>query len=253
MLMRPLSLGLVAGALVAAPVSAQTLKYRVAQKTAQDVDLSGMGQPAQHQDMGVTFYLTYTVADTAGGRSLHAAVDSVVPDSSVPAEALPQFEAMKGARGDGVLDGSGKLSGFDASESSMAPALLKSMAELIFPRVKQGTKPGDAWTDTTDVSTNAANGTTVSKRRVTNYQLSAGDAATEQLATAYSFSLTGTVMNGMGTLSGTGTGNAAYRIVKANGRVASLTVTENSDNTITTPQAPIKVTSKTSTTATLLQ
>ena len=71
----------------ARPGAAPTVaRYKIAQQTEQEVDLSAMGGGKQASRFGTALYVTLTVGDTTGGRTLHVVFDSM--DAYLPAAAL---------------------------------------------------------------------------------------------------------------------------------------------------------------------
>jgi hypothetical protein len=233
-----LSLGFATPGGRAAPTSS---KYRIDLKGEQVVDLSAFGQSEQHNQFGGVAFVTVQTQDTSGGRTIDVTLDSMRVDS---ASQLPQSmaDSAKGSTWHGLLAANGKISGLKSTSRSAASAQLDGLLTLLFPRVKPGTKVGDAWTDTTDTQTDAE-GSSMTVRTVTNYSATANEARNGAKAlridAAYSSSRSGTISNPQGQFSvdGTGTGKGTY-LVGSDGRLIASESTDNSDLSVVVPQAP---------------
>lgn len=237
-------LGTTAG-VTALPAPPSTTRYRVENKLEQVVDLSAMGQEDQRTNIAVTSFLAITLSDTAGGRTIHLVIDSMVSDSTFPNPEL--LAGAKGTSAHGMLQPSGEVTGLEVVEGdSSSLARAKNMLDGFFPRVRPGAKPGDTWTDTTNVTTPIPSGS-LTKVAYTNYsvvgtEMMAGMKALK-IQTASSFSQSGS--QGPASIDGTGTGTATY-YVGPNGQLLGSEMSESSTLLVTgagTPE-PIPITIK---------
>jgi hypothetical protein len=164
-------LGAVAFALPSGLLAPVTAKYRVDQSLTQEVDGTASGVGKQVLSFATTTFVTVTLSDSAGGRTLRVVIDSMKGDSTTP---IPP-EVMDSARGGefrGFLDRSGKPSPLTPTGASSAAAQVQGLLSDFFPWVRPGFKVGEAWADTS-VNTTGAGGDTVTVRRVTNYKAAA--------------------------------------------------------------------------------
>ena len=217
-----------------------TLKYKIAQKTEQTIDASAMGQGEQKVNLGYTAFVTVTLNDTTGGRTVSAIVDSVKPDSGVMAQFAEPLTSAKGATGAGFLDASGTLQGFKqiGDTNSIRGTTLRGLVTSLFPKVKAAAKAGDAWTDTTETS-DTTNGMPVKRRAVTNFKASAGAARAIKIDASGSYSLAGASANGMA-FEGTGKSTATFQR-STDGYLMDGSFSDNADLSLTIPQAPAPV------------
>src|SRR4051794_41679479 len=102
-----LAAGLVLPVLGLAP---STMKYRIDQTLTQEMDATPAGGAKQRIAFSTTSFVTVSLADSGGGKSIRAVVDSAKGDSATPTPAPPLHRA-RGAEVPGVGDKSGKLSG----------------------------------------------------------------------------------------------------------------------------------------------
>jgi hypothetical protein len=248
------SLTLIAASLAEPP---RTTRYRIETRMEQVVDLSGMGQSEQRNNLGMVNFLTITLNDTAGGQTVRAVLDSIV--GSDTSAALPQasLDSAKGRTWHALLSPEGKLTNvkrMDSSSTGQASELLSSF----FPHVKVGAKVGDRWTDTSETTTDAE-GQSITTRTITNYSVTGTEtrsgARALKIETAFSMAQTGEITQGGQALSvdGTGSGNATY-FVAPDGRYLGGSSVTNADLQISAAQfpAPIPVQVKNTVTVTTL-
>lgn len=147
------SLGTFVMAATPAPI---TVRYRIESKTEQVVDLSAMGQGSQTTAFSQTAVISITLSDTAGGKIMHAVVDTIGSDAPMPGLAEAAQKA-KGAWLHGYVDqwGRTRITATSADSNDMVTQLKNSLARF-FPVVKPGTKEGDSWVDTARVDTKTA-------------------------------------------------------------------------------------------------
>jgi hypothetical protein len=246
MLARPMvftafALSLLAGWVTSEP---RTTKYRVETKNEQVVDLSAVGQGEQRQSFGLVNFLTITLNDTAGGHTVHAVLDSMVKADSNPIPAQISLDSARGRTWHALLSPDGKITNvqrLDSTGGGQGTELLVTF----FPRVKQGAKVGDQWTDTTEVNSDS-DGQALTTRTVTNYSVTGTEtrngARALKIEAAFSLAQTGEITQPTGTLGveGTGQGTAVY-YVAADGRYLGGTSNTNADLKITTDQLPAPI------------
>ena len=75
-----------------APVTA---KYRVDQSLTQEVDASGAGQGNQTLTFSTSTFVTVTLNDSAGGRTMRVVIDSVKGDSATPIPAISSADVIR--------------------------------------------------------------------------------------------------------------------------------------------------------------
>lgn len=229
------------GAGAPAPV---TLRYRIAQQTQQTIDASAVGQGEQRVNLGYVAFLTVTLNDSAGGRSVRAKLDSIAPDSGVAPQFAQPIASAKGAIGAGFLDATGTLTGFrQQGDTNMVVAnTLRGLVSSLFPKVKASARSGETWTDTTETSDTTA-GAPVKRRAVTNYKASDGTSTggqkTMKIDLSGSYSITGTAPNGMA-YEGTGKSSASFHR-SAQGWMVEGSFNDNADLELTIPQAPTPI------------
>src|SRR6185437_15244520 len=113
-----------AGALAAAaPVSTApvTARYRIDQTLTQDIDATAAGKGKQSISFTTSSFVTLTLSDSAGGRSVRVVVDSMRGDSTAPVPA-EVFDSARGAEFHAFLSAAGKLSELEAVRVSDAAA-----------------------------------------------------------------------------------------------------------------------------------
>ena len=138
-----------AASAASAPV---TVRYRIDQKMESKVDLSGFGQGEQVQNQNLLWLVTITYTDSAGGRVLHAVLDSAKVDGGMMPIPQASIDSAKGTTYHGFLDGEWRLKSLTASKSSNLGTQFESSLRLLHPSVKRGSAVGATWTDTLDTS-----------------------------------------------------------------------------------------------------
>ncbi len=250
-----LPLGLTAATQPPAP---STARYKIETVAASVVDLSAVGQGEQRTEFTMTAFVTVTLTDSAGGRVMHAVLDSSTVAPAPPGTPPGTLEGEKGASYHAFIGENGKTQGFTVMGDSTAPrggALVTQILRDFYPSVRPGFKPGDRWTDSTETKENQ-NGGTSTIVRVTEY--SAGPEAAwagrqgHQLTAATTFTVSAQADNAGGPTSveGTGTGEATWYVT---GRGEFLGGTSSSAGDLTAMTAfgdfPVKQTSTTTITA----
>jgi hypothetical protein len=216
------ALGAVALALPSAGrVAPVTAKYRVVQSLTQEVDGTAGGAGKQVLKFTTTTFVTVTLNDSAGGRTLRVVIDSMKGDSATPIPAAV-MDSARGGEFRGFLDRSGKPSPLTPTGTSPAAAQVQGLLTDFFPWVRAGFKVGEAWADTT-VSISGTGSDTVTVRRVTNYKAAAsetrGATRAVRITADHSSKVAGNqpTPQGPARIEGTASGSGAY-FVSPDGR-----------------------------------
>jgi hypothetical protein len=133
-----------------------TTTYRLETRIEQIVDMTALGQGEQRSTLVQTAVIRVTLNDSAGGKTMHAVVDSITV-SGLGAPSTASLDSLRGAWVHAFLDAEGRMSHASTSnESSDALAQLKTTLHTLHPRVKPAFKAGDTWSDTTSVDSKSA-------------------------------------------------------------------------------------------------
>jgi hypothetical protein len=207
---------LLAALLAAAPAAQAPLvsRFRVDQTLSQEVDATAAGKGKQSISFSTSSFLTVTLSDTAGGRSVRIVVDSMRGDSTSPIPAAV-FDSAKGAEFHAFLSSAGRLSELESINVSPAAARVQGFLTDFFPWVKVGAKAGERWADTSSRATTDGSDSVVVKR-VTSYRVlgkekrPTGQAL--RIASEYASTVAGTqpTPNGPARIEGSGTGTGTY-------------------------------------------
>lgn len=198
-----------------------TVKYRVDQSLTQEVDGSAEGQGKQSLSFTASSFVTVTLNDSAGGRTMRVVIDSVKGDSATP---IPPavMDSARGGEFRAYLSRSGKPSPLTPTGTSPAAAQVQGLLADFFPWVRAGLKVGEAWTDTT-VNTTGAGSDTVTVRRISSYRAAAtetrGKVPAVRVTVEHSSDVAGVqpTPQGPAKIQGTGGGTGAY-FVSPDGR-----------------------------------
>jgi hypothetical protein len=209
----PFALALLAGWTPLVPQAPR--KYRLDMKTAQVVDLAALGQGEQRTEFTSTAFVTVTLADTAGGKTIHLVLDSMLTDSTSP---IPQ-EAVRAAAGSawhGLVGRNGRISEFKAVGTRGVGEQFAGVFRQFLPPIPVGKKAGDQWTDTTEITDDLGTGS-LATRTVTNFQAASeifqGTRALKVAAAASSsFNGMQNVQGQDAAIEGTGTATATWFI-----------------------------------------
>jgi hypothetical protein len=202
-------------------VAPVTTKYRVDQSLTQEVDGTAGGAGKQVLRFATTTFVTVTLNDSAGGRTLRVVIDSMSGDSATPIPAAV-MDSARGGEFRAFLDRSGKPSPLTPTGTSSAAAQVQGLLSDFFPWVRPGFKVGETWADTS-VNTTGAGSDTVTVRRVTNYKATATETrnATKavKITADHVSNVAGNQPTPQGTarIEGTGRGSGAY-FVSPDGR-----------------------------------
>jgi hypothetical protein len=196
-----------------APVTA---KYRVDQTLTQEVDASAEGQGKQTLRFTTSTFVTVTLNDSAGGRTMRVVIDSLKGDSAAP---IPPavMDSARGGEFRAFVSRTGKPSPLTPTGTSPAASQVQGLLTDFYPWARAGLKVGDAWTDTT-VNTTGAGSDTVTVRRITSYKAAAtesrGKVRAVRITTEHSTSVSGVqpTPQGPAKIEGTGGGTGAYYV-----------------------------------------
>lgn len=197
----------------AAPV---TVKYRVDQSLTQEVDATSAGQGKQTLQFTTSTFVTVTLNDSAGGRTMRVVIDSLKGDSTAP---IPPavMDSARGGEFRAFVNKAGKPSPLTPTGTSAAAAQVQGLLADFYPWVRAGLQVGDAWTDTT-VNTTGAGSDTVSVRRITSYKAAAaesrGNVRALRITTDQRSDVAGVqpTPQGPAKIEGTGGGTGAYYV-----------------------------------------
>ena len=190
-----------------------TSRYRVALKTEQVVDLSGLGQQAQRQGGELTAFLNVTLTDTAGGSVMQVVLDSMQADTALSIPAALQ-DSARGASWHALVFPGGRITGLTRVHSTPLSGIFEGLLRRFFPPVSRVRKAGDAWTDTLETTEEIPEGS-LNIRTITNYlagtETYAG-AKTLRVVAASSSAMSGQqqTTSGQTNIEGTGSSNSTY-------------------------------------------
>jgi hypothetical protein len=207
------ALGAVALALPAARTAPVTTRYRIDQSLTQEVDATAAGQGKQSLTFTTSSFVTVTLTDSAGGKAIRVVVDSMRGDSAapIPPEVL---DSARGAVFQGYVTPEGRPTRLAAAGANPSAAQIQGLVSDFYPWARAGIKVGEAWTDTSTVTTGSAPDT-VTVRRVTRYRAAAdqsGKRPVVRVATEYTSDVAGTqpTPSGSARIEGTGGGKGSY-------------------------------------------
>jgi hypothetical protein len=204
-------------AVLAAAPAAQapvTARYRVDQTLTQDIDATAAGKGKQSIGFTTSSFLTLTLSDSVGGRTVRIVVDSMHGDSATPVPAAV-FDSARGAEFHAFLSAAGKLSEFEAVNVSDAAARVQGFLSDFFPWVKAGVKPGEQWADTSSKTTTSG-ADSVLVKRITSYRVVGNETREKRkavrIASQYTSRVVGTqpTPNGPARIEGGGKGSGTY-------------------------------------------
>lgn len=236
------------GALLAPP---RTTHYKIVTNSEQVVDLAAMGQGEQRNQFAMVNYLTITTDDSAGGRTVHAVLDSIVKVDSNPNTQQSMLDSARGRTWHAFMGPDGRLSNIVRVDSGQGGS---EMISNFFPRLKPGAKVGDSWVDTTETASDAE-AQQVNTQTITTYKVagreSRGGSQALRLDADFTLTQTGSI-NQSGqemTVDGTGSGHGTYYMTE-NGHYLGGESSMSSDLMITMDQLPapipVRTTSKSS-------
>jgi hypothetical protein len=188
------------GAAVSPPPASKTTRYRIESKTQQEVDLTVAGGGKQTTDVSQFVILSITLTDTAGGKVMHAVIDSATVESPAPEVGATAAKA-RGAWIHGFVDAWGRATiAASSADSNDVVAQLKPTLTRFFPVMKPGSKQGDSWVDTSNVSVKSTS-QAIKSVRVSTYTHAGtatwGGASATRIDATTSTSGAGTIENPM--------------------------------------------------------
>lgn len=244
--------GFVLGALLwpASRIAPNHQKYKIDMKVESVIDLSGVGQGEQKNNKTLTGFIVVTLADTAGGRTMHIVLDSLHIDGPGAAMMGSVIDSAKGISYHAFVDPNGKISGLKASRGNLAAESFEVVLATFYPRTRPSMKKGEAWTDTLDTSASNSQRSTKT-RTVTNYSAAGGESfggvQANKIVAAFSSAISGTVETpaGPAELEGTANGSGNYYL-SPDGRYLGGNNTTAGNQTIKIAMAPAPIPVKTS-------
>jgi hypothetical protein len=180
------------------------------------MDASVVGGAKQKIAFSTSSFVTVTLADSAGGKSIKVVIDSVRGDSATPIPA-PVLDSVRGAEFLGFLDKSGKPLGLKPASNVPAATQIQGLLSDFYPWTRAGLKVGDSWADTT-AKTSGTGSDSVTVRRVSAYKAAATETRESKKAVRVTENFTSSVNgtqptpNGPAKIEGTGSGNGAYYV-----------------------------------------
>lgn len=234
-------------------------KYKIVQRLEQEVDATSLGGPKQSTVIKTTSFITVTLADSAKGKAMKVVIDSVTADSLPAMLPADSIKAARGMTYTGWIDEAGKVQNVKSTGKQVPGLQLEGLLKEMWPRMRTGTKVGDAWTDTTTSSNNIGGGE-LTTRSISSYKASkvekVGSVSATRLDATVATQLAGSQAAGGGTAdiegSGTGTG---YLLMAPDGRYLGGEMNGTNNLTVTligAQSGTIPVTLKTSSVATVL-
>jgi hypothetical protein len=255
LLLLPLTLGVAAAV---QPPGPKPSRYLIESVASSAVDLTAMGQGEQKTEFTLTGIVSITLTDSAGGKVVHAVLDSASIMPAPPGAPPGSLEGEKGATYHGFIGANGKTESFAVMGDSTAPKGGMVMVQILrdfFPNVKAGFKAGDTWTDSTETKESEATASTTTLR-ITQYSVGAqapwagSQGHKVDAASTFTLSAQGDSPGGPTSVEGAGTGSATWYITPA-GVFLGGTSTSSADLTAMTAfgDFPVKQTSTTTITA----
>ena len=214
------ALGAMALAVPAVRPAPVTMRYRIDQSLTQETDASAAGQGRQSLAFTTSSFVTVTLDDSAGGKTLRVVVDSMRGDSTTP---IPPavFDSARGAVFHGFITPQGRPTPLRSAASSSVATQIQGLVSDFYPWTRAGITAGDTWADTSLVTTGEAPDT-VTVRRVTRYRAAAAEQGTPRSAlrvtTEFSSEVSGSqpTPSGPARIEGGGDGKGSY-LVTADG------------------------------------
>lgn len=241
------------------PPASTTSRYRIETSASTVADLSSLGQGEQRTEFTVMAMVSITLTDSAGGKVLHAVLDSSSVTPPVPGAPAGALEGEKGATYHAWINPSGRTENFTAMGDSTAPkggAVVMQVLRDFFPNVKPGVKAGDTWRDSVQTNDSDA-GTNSSTIRITEYSVGAeapwagGSGHKVDARSSFTVSIASETPAGPQNVEGAGTGTASWYVTPA-GVFLGGTSTTSAELTAMTAFGDIPVKQSSTTTITAL-
>jgi hypothetical protein len=243
---------LAAVASIAMVLAPSTTKYRIEQSLSQEIDATAAGGAKQKVAFSTISFVTVTLSDSVGGKSIRVVVDSIRGDSATPIPSTV-LDSARGAVFSGFVEKSGRPTGLQPSSGAPAAVQIQGLLSDFFPWIRSGLKVGETWADTTS-KTNGTGADSVTVRRVSSYKAAAGETRQSRKAVRVTQDFTSSVAgtqptpNGPARIEGTGRGSGFY-FVGTDGRYLGGSWQQQSSLTIsgsfTTQPLPITISQKT--------
>lgn len=220
-------------------------RFRVELSVRSEVDLGALGMPMQIQEQAVVGFVSITLADSAGGRTMLARIDSATfsaGDLPLPGDAGAQ---ARGTTFRGYLDPTGKVRNLTTSSDNPVGGMIESLLGDFFPRLPAGER--GPWADTVNLTTHV-NGGRMRTTVMTEYTTAGteeflGESA-RKVAAMFTTTMAGTMdtPGGEAGMSGSGSGTGNYYL-SATGLFlgGSRTTTQQAAITMSMAPAPIPV------------
>ncbi len=230
-----------------APPAPSTTRYRFDLKTETTVDLSVVGAPNQISNLDLNAWVVMTLTDSAGGKVVHVIVDSLKMETTIPQLSAATADSAKGGMIHGFVDPTGHIKNVTSTPGgNPLLAAVQGVVNALFPRIKPGTKAGDHWVDTTEVS-NAGEGNNTKVKLVLNYVAegneTVGGLPGVKVSVASTSAVSGTMENAMaGTMEveGNGTGTGTFAI-GSDGRFLGGSLSSTIDQRLKMAMAPAPI------------
>jgi hypothetical protein len=229
-----------------------TTKYRIEQSLSQEIDATAAGGAKEKVAFRTISFVTVTLADSGGGKTIRVVVDSIRGDSTTPIPATV-LDSARGTVFRGFVEKSGRPTGLEPVGSSPAAAQIQGLLSDFFPWTRPGLKVGQSWADTTS-KTNGTGTDSVTVRRVTAYKAAGGETRDARKAVRVTQDFTSSVAgtqptpNGPARIEGTGRGSGFY-FVGTDGRYLGGSWQQQSSLSISgsfaTQPLPITISQKT--------
>ncbi|HSR14751.1 MAG TPA: hypothetical protein VLL51_03320 [Gemmatimonadales bacterium] len=246
---------LLAAAAGLATLSPPTTSYRIEQRVDSRIDLSAFGQGEQQQSQAFVWFTTMSYQDSAGGLVVHAVLDSAQADFGMASVPPGVLDSARGTTFHGYLDGTGRMVSITGSKKDLVSGQFEGFLKTFHPRIRAGSKAGDAWTDTLDINTETAQATTRTQT-ITNFQFTGMEerqgVSARKIEASFSSVMTGKMQTpgGPADMDGKATGTGTY-FVGPDGHYLGGRLTSNGDATISGAFAPAAIPIRNTTTVTV--
>ncbi len=185
----------------------EPLRYKIEVKSAQQMDMSAMGQGNMNITIASTAWVSIASRDSAGATLLHVIIDSAVIDAGELAAQMPpeMLNVAKGTALDlAIVAGKIQVPNPEAIGTSPAMGLIFAGLSMLYPNARTGVKLGDTWVDTTTSDTTSAMGKgKTSQIRKWKASSKDGDALVLDIDFTGSMTMDGAMANIAATSSGT--------------------------------------------------
>jgi hypothetical protein len=254
MLLRVMVLATAVGVFAKDPAPPAT-RYKVDQRIESRIDLSAFGQGEQVQNGASVWYLSISYADTTGGTTMHAILDSVQLDLGMATPPQATVDSAKGTAFHALLGPTGRVVSLSVDKPGLLASQAEGLLKTFHPRVKRGARPGEAWADTIEVDSHSAQANTRTNT-VTSFTMGGAEAWGGEPATRLDATFTGTVTGtlitpaGSADMDGKNTGTAVMYLGR-DGRYLGGTSTTAGDASVSGGFAPAPIPIKTTTKTTV--